>query len=128
MARHYPSITFDVWDADMRQWKPVTRNGKKYRLDTDVDIDLFPIRVLAEAIGRTPQTIVIWEREGLFPGPVYNVQNHRCKRWYSRGQILGVAGAMRRLDCKRGKYFDKDGFLKEVRDNFVNYDLEEATA
>lgn len=118
------SITYEVYDADTETKKIVTRYGKRFEVSPGNSVDLFPIRVLAEALGRTAQTIVIWEREGLFPVPMYKVTNHRCKRWYSRDQIFSLVELMRRFDFYKNKYFDKAGFLKEVRGHFYRIELE----
>lgn len=51
-------------------------------------IDLFYINVLAEAIGRTPQSVRKWELAGVIPRTCFNDQYNR--RLYSQEQIDAV--------------------------------------
>lgn len=119
-------IAFEVFDKDTLLYKTVRRHGRRFKTTVDTEVDLFPVSVLAESIGRTIQTIILWEREGLFPAPMYVVPDTRKKRWYSRDQILGLARLMKRYNLIKKPYFDKHSFLTEVRSHFAKFDLGES--
>jgi len=123
-------IHFDVYDRDTKMIKRVERRGRRFKVTADTEVDLFPISVLAEALDRTTQTIMQWERLGLFPKPMYIVtETIRIRRWYSRDQILGIVKLMKRYKKAKktaiGMHFDKEGFLAAVREQFARFDIEE---
>lgn len=118
-------IIFDTYDSDLKMFKKVKRRGKKYQTSVDTQIDLFSIAILAEALNRTPQVVICWEKEGVFPTPMYVVSNEK-KRWYSRAQILGIQQILYKQKITKGRFFDRGKFLGEVRERFTKFDLEVA--
>ncbi len=117
-------LEFNVYDKDFGSEKKVKRYGRVF-LVGEKEIELFPIGVLAEIIERSPQTIMIWEKEGGFPKPMYKLPKGKCIRWYSKKQILGIRDLYQKYGRKRGRFFDKTMFLKEVRERFFLFDAAE---
>lgn len=100
--------------------------GRSFSVD-DVEVRLFKVSVLAEAIDRKQRRIVDWERAGIFPRPMYTVPGSNYKRWYSEGQIL-MANAVWQKHREKGKsrHFDLQAFLQEINDQFYQVDLQRA--
>lgn len=93
-----------------RRLVTVRRRGTLYDLGCEV-VELFPLRVLAEAISRSRDTVIAWEKRGYLPPPLLRVERRRRFendgpwRTYSSGQILAANmlalrhfGGRRRLD------------------------------
>jgi hypothetical protein len=124
--RKYPAlmISFKVWDKNRKNYITAYKYGRLFDLD-GVDIKLFPIRVMAEAVNRTNVTLLAWEKEGRFPTPMYKVPNTIIKRWYSENQILKANEiALKYAPKGKSKHLDVDNMLKEFRDMFYKVDLE----
>lgn len=91
-------ITFAIRNRQYEGYKPekppvwvnVERRGKVFVVG-DREVELFPIRVLAEALDRTSDVIMRWERSGQFPKPIFEVPSEKlCGRWYSKEQITNM--------------------------------------
>lgn len=70
-----------------KPWYEMTHKGTTYQLDNSF-IELFEIKILAAAIGRTSRQVWLWEKEKKIPKPLIVVEGSRCKRWYSAAQIV----------------------------------------
>ena len=117
-------VAFQVWDKAGKRLRTVERRGKMFEVD-GVYVKLFPIRVMAEAIDRTTRTLGNWERQGLFPKPMFKVPGTNCLRWYSEAQILRLNQIWLEFrDQGKGMHFDRDAFLSRIREVFYKADLE----
>lgn len=121
-------IEFQLYVADSGRVIHVRREGRLF-IVAGVDISLFPIGILCEAIGRDVQTIRRWERAGLWPKPQWKVPDKRCKRWYSGNQITKIHEIY--WDLSKGDYgyshsphFPLTKFFNQVRNIFYKADLE----
>ncbi len=95
------------------RYRKVERRGQVYRIE-GVEVELFTLGTLAEAMDRTAHTIMMWEIRGLFPKPLFAVGGHRIKRWYSGAQILNLHKLM--MEKYSGlKYLHE----KEVFESFI---------
>lgn len=57
--------------------------------------EFFTIGALAEALGRRPQTLRAWEREGILPRATFRLPSpdpRGVRRLYSREQVEGIVG------------------------------------
>ena len=114
----------------IKQWSRVKKElvsreygGRLFEIDGKY-IKLFPLRVLAAAIDRTQRTITDWEREGIFPKPMYAVPGSNTKRWYSERQILALNEIwMKYRGQGKSAHFDKVAFLRDVAASFYKADL-----
>jgi hypothetical protein len=72
-------------------FRRVTRYGRNFMVGETV-LELFPVGLMAEAIDREPKTLVKWEKLGLFPKPVYEIEGnlHFGNRWYSAAQLANA--------------------------------------
>lgn len=124
MPRPQPhKVAFFVSDGIGHKLRKVFRPGRLFNV-AGVDLKLFEIRVMAEAIGRTPRTLKDWEREGVFPKPMYVVNGTRCNRWYSERQILHANKVwMKYRQQGKSKHFDRTGFLAEIMEDFYLCDM-----
>lgn len=107
-------IRLKKWDKDLGRYVEVTRKGKVYDLDGR-NVELFPVRVLAEALDRTSQSIQRWHREKTLPPPMFKTPGENVNRVYSKWQIINVAHLYVTRYDRKNRYFDKEKFLSEVR-------------
>jgi hypothetical protein len=81
--------------ARERRFVTVRRRGTLYDLGCEI-VELFPLRILAEAISRSRDTVIAWEERGYLPPPLFRVERRRRFendgpwRTYSSGQILAA--------------------------------------
>jgi hypothetical protein len=87
--------------------------------------EVYKVKTLAEALGKTTAAIEKWEIYGWFPKPLFYVRSDRigiCRRWYSREQILNLHDVICALPYGRGnghRHY-KDQFFKTVRAVFAH--------
>lgn len=101
--------------------------GKVYRIN-GAEIELFTIGEMAKALGKSPVTLRMWEREGWIPKATYRTPTPRGKqipdrpskgrRLYSREQVAFLANAVSSfsLDQKVASVWDK--FREHVKTNW----------
>ena len=53
------------------------------------EIEFFRIKTLAQALDRTPETLILWEKKELFPKPVLALKDSKI-RYYSAAQIINI--------------------------------------
>lgn len=81
------------------KWRLVTRKGTRYQDEGSGEVfELFRIKTMAEALDRSVETIRDWEKAGFLLPPLFRIEGHFCKRWYSGVQCVNVNRVM------RGKY------------------------
>jgi len=95
------------------QFVPVKRTGTRYDLGGEV-VELFRVKVFAEALDRTVLVVKAWEREGKIPKPLYKVEGDQCTHWYSAAQIINCHRLM------MGKYQGKKYLPKEELERFLS--------
>lgn len=72
------------------RWRDAKRYGRVYLYDKG-EVELFTVRVLAEALDRSSDTLISWEKDGLLPKPVYQVTGGKhLLRFYSGSQVLNL--------------------------------------
>ena len=93
---HVGEIILPQFDPKSKQWTVQRYLGRVFEVE-GVTIELYPIRVLARTIRRVSFTVRIWERDGLFPKPMFILpyQHGQTKRWYSKVQIANVRAVWR---------------------------------
>lgn len=78
-----------------RHFVPVRRRGTLYDLGGEV-VELFTLKVLAEALDRSRDTLKEWERRGDLPRPLFQVERSRRFledgpwRTYSATQVMNA--------------------------------------
>jgi len=77
-------------------------------------MNFYPVGVLSAMLGRTPQTIRMWERKGYFPETLYKDENGR--RLYSRAMI---EAACEENDLRGGLLHIGDGFPERVKERWI---------
>ena len=107
-------------------WREVVRKGRVYSVD-GVEVELFTIKILSEAIGREQIQIKNWERRGQFPKPVFQVAGLRgtTRRFYSASQIMNLHRLYRYKYGGKGdspKLRILGSFLEDVRKVFYSRD------
>ena len=95
------------------QFVPVKKTGTRYDLGGET-VELFRIKVLAEALDRTVLVVKQWEREGRIPKPLYQVEGDQCTHWYSAAQIINCHRLM------MGKYKGKKYLPQEELSRFCD--------
>jgi hypothetical protein len=118
------TLEYNIYDKDFQQQRKVKRFGRVFIVG-EKEIELFPVGVLAEIIDRTPQTITMWEKQGVFPRPMYKLPSGKCTRWYSKNQILGIQKIYKEVGPTKSRHFDKERFFSEVKRNFFIFDTRE---
>lgn len=124
-------IELDVNNPDVGRVR-LLRTGRVFVV-SGIEIALFPIAVMAEAVERDTKTLRRWEKEGRWPKPLWKVPDKRCLRWYSRNQIVKAHELYRTFS--RGEYgfghsphFDVIGFCNAIREMFYRVDCEAVEA
>lgn len=125
------TIEFEVWHPDLKKAVKVTREGRLFDV-AGRDVLLFPIGVMCEAIGRDPKTLRRWERERIWPKPMWKPPDGRCTRWYSSHQVMLAFNAHKKHSkghwgFSHSPHFDLSAFLSEVAATFYTVDATEAT-
>jgi len=119
-------VVIRVTDPVTKQLRNSTRPGRVFTVG-GVKIKLFPIGVMAEALDRKQRTIIEWEKQKLFPTPMYAVPNSRTKRWYSEAQILACNELwLQYRGNGKSKHFPVEEFLMKIRSFFYKVDIDRA--
>jgi len=94
-----------------KRWVMAYRRGRVFEIDGRT-LELFPVQVLAETIARTSQSIIKWEKSGLFPAPMFKIPvvPKRSNRWYSKIQIANIRAVYQQYP----KRHEVRSFLKAV--------------
>src|ERR1044072_4434176 len=94
---------------DTRQARVLVIDGKPYKARvfslTGRQVELYPIRVLARALDRTPTMVTLWEKANLIPQAIFRLKSqekHYILRWYSREQIINLHQVMNRFPFSAG--------------------------
>lgn len=87
-------------------------------------VELFPVRVMAQAIYHSPQSIPIWEFRDKFPSPQYNIVTNQ-HRWYTAEQVQAVHVLYRRIagPTKRIEEKPRATLCEKIRAVFYNPSL-----
>jgi hypothetical protein len=103
-------------DYDIRKpavWVKVKRAGKKYDLGGDGIVELFTLKVLAEAIDRTTDVVKDWEKKGLVPKSYIKVDGtQKGVRFYHPSQVINFNNLMR-VKYKGWKYMKDTKLFKQ---------------
>lgn len=97
----------------------VNRRGVLYDLGGE-DVELFTVRVLAEALDRSRDTVLTWERRGHLPPPLFRVERPRPTerdgdwRMYSATQVVNANTLALRYFGKRRRIDDRRRFAEFV--------------
>lgn len=81
-------------------------------------VELYPVRVLAEALHRTPICVKNWERAGLFPKPLFKLAEDPERRLYSRAQIVNLWQTHNRFPFSARYHTLKQEFFALIRQVF----------
>ena len=88
-------------------------------------ITVYPISVLASALGKSTLTVRRWERLGYIPDTFFI--NKRGHRMYSQEQIDIIVGSAKEAGVKQGNPIDKTNFaylccsrMEELREKYLN--------
>lgn len=85
--------------------------GKKFKIN-GVYIELFPISELANALGRTTQTVRKWEANGVIPKAIFRDKSK--KRLYSREQIELIVKVAEEENIRQGEALERTNFSKRI--------------
>ncbi len=119
-------ITLKTWAREAKVFVDSTFAGRVYVVH-DEDIVLYPISVMAAAIGRDRETLIGWEKAGMFPKSKWGVPDKRTKRWYSRAQIVEAHSIHWEL-CEGdygfsvSRHFPLPEFFKRIKATFHKID------
>lgn len=84
------------------------RNPVKFTLPNGETVDLFYIGALAEALGRSSQTVRQWEISGILPDPMFRDKNNR--RLYTQEQIDVIVECAEKAKISRGRPINSSTF------------------
>ena len=94
------------------QYVQVIRRGVKYDLGSDGTVELFKVKIFAEALDRTTLIVKDWIKEGKIPKPLFHLQETQCKNWFSAAQVINCHRIM------MGKYGGKKYLTSDVLEAF----------
>lgn len=120
------SVQYSVRDRNKDGYKPKTdratfvkveKRGVKFDVD-GTTVELFPLKVIAEALDRKSVTLTELEKAGKFPKPIFRVEGKGNRRYYSAIQVVNCNNVL--VHKWRGrKYFQQKGLVDEFfRDIF----------
>lgn len=126
------TIDFSVWVPEVESFRTVFHRGRAFRIsedDTGPPLLLFPIGVMADAIARQTPVVARWERHGLWPKPMWAVDDLRCPRWYSSSQILMAHQEHWKLakgdyGFSHSRHFPLAEFFRVINERFYRVDAE----
>jgi hypothetical protein len=82
-------LHLQVAGSTRRRFITVRRQGVSFDLGEDGTLELFRVGVLAEAVDRTRDRVVEWEKNRLIPPPLFAVYGERW-RYISAAQLTNV--------------------------------------
>lgn len=95
----------------------VQRKGHLFELGSG-EVELFEVRVMAEAMDRRRRTLIEYEKQSWFPRPMYKMPNS-LKRWYSGVQVLNVHRVVwLRHGARKNGTMDRKRFFDEIKSVF----------
>jgi len=123
-------ITFRVRDKDHPDYKPrkaiyrdVKREGRWFVVEGE-QLELFQLKVLCQALDRTRETILQWEKDELFPKSMFRVPGSRIIRWYSGVQIINLHNLLHyKYGNTKSLHFQKTAFLQDVQEVFYEREV-----
>lgn len=97
----------------------VNRKGKMFDVG-GVTLEMFYVDVLAEAIDRTRQTVLAWEKAGSFPRPMFSMSTvpgqPGPRRLYSMVQITNLHRLMwLKYQARNNHTFDSASWFRDVK-------------
>lgn len=96
--------------------KAVTRKGKMFAVGGGAELELFMLSVLAQAMDRSVKTLLAWEKRGLLPKPMYELTDHRIRRWYSKEQVTNLHRVMWvKYSCRKNHTMDLEALAEDIR-------------
>jgi len=107
-------------------------HGKRFKARVfDINgrvVELYKVGALSAALERTTGTLEMWEKAGILPTPLYRMRGSvqgalRCKRWYSKEQIINLRKVWRVLPYGQGQMHLRDAFIKAVKHVFYLKDV-----
>lgn len=112
-------IEYTVIDPFTKEARTVKRKGRLYPVTETYAVELFTVRVFAEAMGRKNPVIRDLEIVGL-PLPMFKVKGREFRghaiRYYSGDQVLLAHLLIDKYDGRRKNGgFDKVGFIEEMK-------------
>lgn len=87
----------------------------EYTSPTGKETTLYSIGVLANALGRTTQTVRKWEIGGIIPPTPFKVQGHR---FYSKEHIEKILESAEKSHIKQGKRVANTKFSERLYKDF----------
>lgn len=90
--------------------------SKTVSLPSGDKLELFYISKLAEALGRTPQTVRRWEIAKIIPPTIF--KDRFGKRLYSQEQIDVLVRVAEECGIVAGKAFSHTSFVKDATEAF----------
>lgn len=100
----------------MKSYKGLLCQSLEHTLPDGTKIDLYYIGTLANALGRTPNTIRAWEVSGAIPDTFFKDKHGR--RLYSADQINVMVSAAERSKIAQGKALRNTSFSRWVYKGF----------
>jgi hypothetical protein len=82
---------FEAYSPNSRkvEWVRVSRKGQVWQdPESGETIELFRVKIFAEALDRTTEAIKEWHKTGKLPPPLFVPEGEQCKHWYSATQIV----------------------------------------
>lgn len=127
MVSKEEAITFKVWVRSANRFVDATYTTGRVFDVGGVRVVVFPISVMAEAVGRDRETLVKWEKEKRWPSTRWKVPDKRTKRWYSKEQILAAHRIHWKLcggdyGVSHSRHFNFFEFFKLVRQCWFTVD------
>lgn len=87
-------------------------DGELMTLPNGIQVELFPIGVLAQNLGRTTQTVRKWEISGVLPRTLF--KNSMGTRLYTKDQIKIIVEEAERCQISAGSGYSLSKFKDRV--------------
>ena len=91
----------------------VQRKGSEFELE-GVAVELFTVGILAEAMDRTNQSLLKWEKRGQIPKPMFQLEGNK-RRWYSSTQVTNLHRLVwGKYQCRKNHTLVLSAFFRDV--------------
>jgi|AntRauTorckE6833_2_1112554.scaffolds.fasta_scaffold00366_3 DNA-binding transcriptional MerR regulator len=92
---------------------PFIREPDKVKTINGEQVDLYYVGALADALGRTSQTVRKWEIAGTIPKAIFKSNG---RRMYSEEQIKEIVRVAEECNIRQGHSLAQTGFPKKVHE------------
>jgi hypothetical protein len=116
-------VTLDATVKGKLTLNGVVHTGRLFQI-AGKELELFRIGTLAAALDKSTQALILWEKAGLLPKPMYSLTGlavGHCKRWYAKEQVINLHNLWTLIPYGRGRADLKAAFFTTLNTTRLFY-------